>query len=91
MYSPYAMTWLFQCLDNTFLDIPGYNFVRLDRSWAPNDQVPPKFKEVAELELILRIVKGSRCILRYITYFQQPWCHFHCNKCIEYGMEILVL
>ena len=31
----------------------------------------------------LRIDKESRRVLRYITYFQQPWCHLHCNKCME--------
>ena len=34
-------TWFIRCLDNTFLDIPGYNFVRLDRSCTSNGQIAP--------------------------------------------------
>ena len=35
-------TWLIECMDNTLLEIPGYNFVRLDRSWSCNAQNTPK-------------------------------------------------
>ena len=34
-------TWLIECMDNTLLDITGYNFVRLDRSWNTNGQITP--------------------------------------------------
>ena len=37
------------------------------------------------------IDKGSQCVLIYNTYFQQPCCHFYCNKCIEYDKDMLVL
>ena len=35
-------TWLSDCMDNTLLEIPGFNFLRLDRAWSNHGRIVPK-------------------------------------------------